>query len=123
MTRIKVDKTFVTHTHSHKHTHTYTHTLASGGVEVGTEKTRGWVRQVCFSGAGSGLHSTNEPGMPEQYPAARLRPRCISSHQGGKNRRAKFLLEVLVQFLQVIHAYGPVARLIGDATAPGIQPA
>ena len=40
---------------------------------------------------------------------------------GGEKERAKLLQEFLVQVLRLSRSDGPVARLIGAATAPGTQ--
>ena len=108
--------------HTYIHTHTHSHTLASSGVEVFLEMTRGWEQTVCSPGAGSSLQFLIKPMTCEQWPVGRCHPRHLPRHQEGKKGRAKILLEVLVKFLPVSLMERPVERLIGAAIATGIQP-
>ena len=55
--------------------------------------------------------------------AVRHHPGRLPSHQGEEKERVKLLQEFIVQVVQVSRPGGPVARLIGAATAPGTQPA
>ena len=92
-------------------------------MEVWTEITCGWVKPVCSTGADSSLFSPNVPGTPELWMAARCHLGRLLIHQEGEKGRSKLRQEFPVKSTQASQLDRPVAKLIGDATVPGTQPA